>query len=156
MNALVKPFPLENQICFSLYGASMAVGRVYKPLLDKLGITYPQFLVLLALSEHAEMSVGAIARRLGLEASTVTPLLKRLYAKGLVLKARNAANERQVLASLTEEGRRLHGESACLGVALFKASGLPPEALARLNAEIRELRQALDASRAAAAERVSA
>ncbi len=147
MNALVKPFPLEDQICFSLYSASMAVGRVYKPLLDRLGLTYPQFLVLLALSERSEMTVGSIARRLSLEASTVTPLLKRLYARGVVRKQRNAANERQVLVSLTDQGRSLYAESACLGATLLAASGCSPQTLAGLNAEIRALRDALDASR---------
>lgn len=148
MNALVKPFPLEDQICFTLYSASMAVGRVYKPLLDQLGLTYPQFLALLALSEQAEMRVGAIAKRLALEASTVTPLLKRLEARGWVRRERNAANERQVLVSLTDEGRRVHAESACLGAALLAASGHSPQSLTRLNGEIRALRDALDASRA--------
>jgi DNA-binding MarR family transcriptional regulator len=147
MNALVKPFPLDDQICFSLYSASMAVGRVYKPLLDRLGLTYPQFLVLLALSECSEMTVGAVARRLSLEASTVTPPLKRLYARGVVRKRRNAANERQVLVSLTDEGRNLYRESACLGATLLDASGHSPQTLAGLNAEIRALRDALDVSR---------
>jgi len=147
MNAHAS-FPLEDQICFTLYGASMAVGRLYKPLLDRLGVTYPQYLVLRALSERREMSVGAVADRLSLQASTVTPLLKRLYTRGLVLKERNAADERQVLVSLTDEGRRLHEESVCLGAALLSASGLSPETLARLNTEIRTLRQTLDAARA--------
>jgi DNA-binding MarR family transcriptional regulator len=148
MNAPLRPYPLEDQICFTLYSASMAVGRVYKPLLDHLGLTYPQFLAILALSEQTEMSVGAIATRLSLEASTVTPLLKRLEARGLVLRRRNADNERQVLVSLTSEGRRLHAESACLGAALVEASGRAPETLARLNGDVRALRDALDASRA--------
>ena len=152
MNNALRPFPLEDQICFSLYSASMAVGRLYKPLLDKLTLTYPQFLVLLALSERPEMSVGAVARRLSLEASTVTPLLKRLEARGWVRRERNAADERQVLVSLTDEGRRLHGETACLGAALLAASGDSSATLGRLNSEIRALRDALDAKRAEAPE----
>ena len=149
MNAPLRPYPLEEQICFTLYSASMAVGRLYKPLLDQLGLTYPQFLAILALSEQAEMSVGAVAKRLALEASTLTPLLKRLEARGLVRRRRNADNERQVLVSLTAEGRRLHAESACLGAALLEASGHSPQTLARLNGEVRALRDALDARRAA-------
>jgi DNA-binding MarR family transcriptional regulator len=147
MNAPLRPFPLEDQICFTLYSASMAVGRVYKPLLDQLGLTYPQFLAILALSEQPEASVGAIAKRLALEASTMTPLLKRLEARGLVRRRRNVANERQVLVSLTEEGRRLYAESGCLSAALLDASGHSPQSLGRLNGEIRALRDALDASR---------
>jgi len=149
MNAPLRPYPLEDQICFTLYSASMAVGRLYKPLLDQLGLTYPQFLAILALSEQAEMSVGGVAKRLALEASTLTPLLKRLEARGLVRRRRNADNERQVLVSLTAEGRRLHAESACLGAALLEASGHSPQTLARLNGEVRALRDALDARRAA-------
>jgi len=147
MNAPLRPYPLEEQICFTLYSASMAVGRVYKPLLDQLGLTYPQFLAILALSEQPELSVGAIAKRLSLEASTVTPLLKRLETRGLVRRERNIANERQVLVSLTDEGRRLNAESACLGPTLLAASGHSPQSLASLNNHIRALRDALDASR---------
>lgn len=139
---------LEDQLCFTLYSASIAVGRLYKPLLDRLGVTYPQYLVLRSLAEQDAQSVGAIAQRLALEPSTLTPMLKRLEARGLVARRRNAANERQVIVSLTEAGRKLDAESACLGELLLSASARAPAALGRLTGEIRALRDAIDASRA--------
>jgi MarR family transcriptional regulator, organic hydroperoxide resistance regulator len=136
---------LEDQLCFALYSASIAVGRLYKPLLDRLGITYPQYLVLRALGEEDGQTVGGIADRLMLDPSTLTPLLKRLEAHGLVERRRNAANERQVLVSLTEAGRKLNAESACLGALLLSASGAMPQELTQLTGEIRRLREAVDA-----------
>lgn len=144
--------PLDDQLCFALYGASMAVGRTYKPLLDGLGITYPQYLVLAALWERDELSVGAIAERLMLESSTVTPLLKRLAEAGFVRRERNPDNERQVIVRLTEAGRAMRQRTSCLGEALLGASGLMEERLRQLNRDVRALRDALagrerDASR---------
>jgi DNA-binding MarR family transcriptional regulator len=138
---------LEHQLCFALYSASIAVGRLYKPLLDELGVTYPQYLVLRTLAERDGLSVGAIAERLALEPSTLTPLLKRLEARGLVDRRRNASNERQVLVSLTEAGRRLDAESACLGALLLSAAAASPQDLRRLTEEIKALRDAVDANR---------
>ena len=138
---------LEDHLCFALYSASIAVGRLYKPLLDDLGVTYPQYLVLRTLSERDGLTVGAIADRLSLEPSTLTPLLKRLEARGFVDRRRNAANERQVLVTLTQAGRKLDAESACLGALLVSASGAQPQDLARLTKEIRALRDAVDALR---------
>ncbi|TIN14278.1 MAG: MarR family transcriptional regulator, partial [Mesorhizobium sp.] len=80
------PLPLDNQLCFALYATSMAINRTYKPMLDEMGITYPQYLVLNALGEADGMSVGTIARRLALESSTVTPLVKRMEQAGLVTR----------------------------------------------------------------------
>lgn len=142
-DAVPDALTLDDQLCFALYGASMAVGRLYKPLLDRLGITYPQYLVLSALWEMDQQSVGAIAGRLALEASTVTPLLKRLAAAGLVHRVRNPDDERQVIVSLTEVGRSLRSESACLGEALLGTSGFELDRLQRLNAEVRALRDAV-------------
>ena len=138
---------LEDHLCFALYSASIAVGRLYKPLLDDLGVTYPQYLVLRTLSERDGLTVGANADRLSLEPSTLTPLLKRLEARGFVDRRRNAANERQVLVTLTQAGRKLDAESACLGALLVSASGAQPQDLARLTKEIRALRDAVDALR---------
>ena len=101
------PLPLENQLCFSLYAASMAVTRSYKPMLDMLGVTYPQYLVLHALWEMDGRTIGAIADRLSLESSTVTPLVKRLEAAGLALRRRNPQDERQVQVTLTEAGQAI-------------------------------------------------
>ena len=135
--------PLEDQLCFSLYATSMAISRIYKPLLDELGITYPQYLVLSALWEEDGRAVGAIAERLSLESSTITPLVKRLEAAGLVTRARRADDERRVLVSLTERGRSLKDESRCLGETLFERSAMTPVELMGLNRQVLRLRAAL-------------
>lgn len=135
---------LDNQLCFSLYATSMAVSRIYKPLLDRLGITYPQYLVLLALWEEDRLTVGAIATRLGLESSTVTPLVKRLEIAGFVARARSAEDERQVHVGLTEQGAALQEECGCLAEALVARSGLAGKELALLNRDVKALRNALE------------
>ena len=134
---------LDDQLCFSLYGASMAVGRAYKPHLDALGITYPQYLVLGALWERDGESVGAIAERLSLEPSTITPLVKRLAAAGLVTRERNPEDERQVLVRLTEKGRAMQARTGCLAETLIAASGMEIDELRRLTEEVRRLRDAV-------------
>ncbi|WP_420141699.1 MarR family winged helix-turn-helix transcriptional regulator [Sphingomonas sp.] len=140
------PLPLDQQLCFSLYSASMAIGRTYKPLLDRLGLTYPQYLVLHALWEEDGRTVGAIADRLSLESSTVTPLVKRLEAGGLVQRARNPQDERQVQVRLTDRGRTIRDECSCLGETLLKRSGMSPADLGALNDQVRALRTALAAA----------
>jgi len=135
--------PLDSQLCFSLYATSLAVTRTYKPLLDRLGITYPQYLVLLALWEDGKRTVGAIAARLGLDSSTVTPLVKRLEAAGLVTRLRNPQDERQVTVHLTERGSALREDCGCLAAALMERSGMAGERLAALNKDVQALRDAL-------------
>ena len=98
---------LDEQLCFAVYSAGHAFNRVYKPLLDRLGLTYPQYLVMLVLWEQDGMAVKAIGERLQLDSGTLTPLLKRLEAAGLVLRTRNTADERQIQVTLTEAGRAL-------------------------------------------------
>jgi len=140
------PVPLEDQLCYSIYSASMAIQRAYKPLLDELGLTYPQYLVLNVLWRDDQQTVGVIADQLGLESSTLTPLLKRLEGAGLVRRTRNPENERQVLVELTEKGRALRTKAGCLGEALLAASGETAQRLADLNAEVRRLRDAIYAN----------
>lgn len=135
--------PLPDQLCFSLYAASMAIQRVYKPLLDALGFTYPQYLVLHALWESNGRTVGAIAERLTLESSTVTPLVKRLEAAKFVTRERNPDDERQVRVRLTERGRALRRQCGCLAEALLARTSMKPEQLAALNHKIQDLRDAL-------------
>jgi MarR family transcriptional regulator, organic hydroperoxide resistance regulator len=135
--------PLDSQLCFSLYATSMAVNRTYKPLLDRLGITYPQYLVLLALWEEDGRVVGAIGARLGLESSTVTPLVKRLEAAGLVTRTRNPEDERQVQVRLTARGAALQEQCGCLAEALIARSGMAGKRLAALNKDVQALRDAL-------------
>jgi len=134
---------LENLLCFSLYSASMAINRTYKPMLDQLGITYPQYLVLNALWEEDDQTIGSIADRLGLESSTVTPLVKRLEAASLVTRTRHRSDERRVLVALTERGRELEQTSRCLGETLLARSGMKPAELMALNRDVRRLREAL-------------
>lgn len=137
------PPPLDEQLCFALYGASLAVGRAYKPLLDSLGITYPQYLVLAALWEEDGLPVGAIADRLLLDPSTITPLLKRLEAAGFLTRGRNPDNERQVIVRLTAAGQAMRARCTCLGERLVEAAQMPRADLARLTRQVRALRDAL-------------
>jgi MarR family transcriptional regulator, organic hydroperoxide resistance regulator len=135
--------PLDSQLCFSLYGASMAVNRTYKPMLDKMGLTYTQYLVLSTLWEEDGLPISAIADRLSLESSTITPLVKRLEMAGFVTRERNPKDERQVIGTLSSKGRRLNGKTACLTQALLERSGLSPEQLTKLNGQVQKLRDAL-------------
>ena len=140
------PVPLDQQLCYAIYSASIAIQRVYKPLLDELGVTYPQYLVLNVLWREDAQSVGSIAEQLALESSTLTPLLKRLEAAGLVRRVRNPEDERQVVISLTPKGSAIKSKAGCLGEALLAASGESLAQLGELNARVRELRDALYAS----------
>lgn len=139
---MAKPLRLDDHLCFSLYAASMAVNRIYKPLLDQLGLTYPQYLVLTALSEDDGQTVSGIADRLALESSTVTPLVKRLEAAELVTRSRNPKDERQVNVRLTDKGRKLRVEAQCLTDQLLR-SGLKPTQLMMLNEQVADLRDRL-------------
>ncbi|HMN51077.1 MAG TPA: MarR family transcriptional regulator [Xanthobacteraceae bacterium] len=137
------PLPLDEQLCYAIYSAGMAIQRTYKPLLDDLGLTYPQYLVLNVLWREGAQTVGAIAERIGLESSTLTPLLKRLEASKLVERTRNPENERQVVVSVTAKGKALQGKAACLGEALLAASGQSPRELVKLKEEVRRLRDTI-------------
>ncbi|MDQ0305128.1 MarR family winged helix-turn-helix transcriptional regulator [Ancylobacter polymorphus] len=137
------PVPLDDQLCYAIYSVGMAIQRVYKPLLDQLGLTYPQYLVLNVLWREDKLTVGGIAEKLALESSTLTPLLKRLEAGGLLRRTRNPDNERQVVVALTDEGRALKGKAGCLGDALLLASGQSPAHLGAMNRDMRALRDAL-------------
>jgi DNA-binding MarR family transcriptional regulator len=140
------PVSLDKQICFSLYATSMAVTRVYKPMLDAMGITYPQYLVLTVLGEEDGLTIGAIAGRLFLESSTITPPVKRMEQAGLVTRQRNDDDERQVQVHLTAAGRKLLERSNCLGEALLARSGMTVEQIGVLNRKIQSLRDALAAA----------
>ena len=146
MNSMPDPSPsamsLDDHLCFALYSASMAVARLYKPMLDTLGITYPQYLVLNALKDvnPDALTIGGLAARLSLEPSTITPLVKRLEAAGLVSRARNQADEREVRVSLTTAGRDVIGKTACLAEALLAKSGMAMAELGTLRDLVREFR----------------
>jgi len=142
---MTQTIPLEHQLCYSLYSTSLAVSRLYKPLLDGLGITYPQYLVLNTLWEKDGLSISTIAARLDLEPSTITPLVKRLEAASLVRRIRSAEDERSVRVNLTDQGKALSEQSRCLGETLFAKAGMTAKEMIALNQEIRRLRAALTA-----------
>jgi len=140
------PLPLDEQLCFSLYGAGIAMNRAYKPMLDRIGITYPQYLVLQALWEEDGRTVGGLAERLALESSTITPLVKRLEGGGLVRRTRDPVDERQVRVSLTDAGSALRSEGICLAEAIFARTGMDEGAIRRLTRALQALQEALGAT----------
>jgi DNA-binding MarR family transcriptional regulator len=135
--------PLDQQLCFSIYGAGLAITRAYKPLLDQLGLTYPQYLVLHALWEADGRTIGGVAERLALEPSTITPLVKRLEQAGFVQRVRSADDERLVRVNLTPKGAAMRIEAACLGETLFAKAGLTMDQLGDLNRQVQRLRDAV-------------
>jgi DNA-binding MarR family transcriptional regulator len=120
----VSLLKLDNQLCFAVYAAAQAFTATYKPLLQPLGLTYPQYLTMLVLWEEDGLTVSAIGARLGLDSGTLTPLLKRLEAAGFVSRARDAADERQVRIALTPAGRSLKQKAKGIPAKLLCASGL--------------------------------
>ncbi len=138
------PAPLKEQICYTLYATSMAVNRTYKPMLDEMGITYPQYLAINVLGEEDGLTVGVIADRLALESSTVTPLVKRLEQAGLATRQRSQIDERLVQVFLTEAGRAMLARSSCLNRALLERSQMTIAQLGTLNHELQTLRNALN------------
>jgi len=134
---------LDDQLCFSLYGASMAINRAYKPLLDALEITYPQYLVLSTLWEADGQSIGSIAERLGLDSSNVTPLVKRMESAKLLSRTRSPVDERQVVVNLTDLGRDMQARSACLGQTLFTSANMSVEKLIQLNKDVQAFRDSV-------------
>jgi DNA-binding MarR family transcriptional regulator len=127
---------LDRQICFLLYGASRAVTQLYQPLLAPLGITYPQYLVMLVLWEEGVASVGRLSDRLYLDSGTLTPLLKRLEAAGLVRRLRSQSDERVVDIHLTAAGKRLKQSAARVPEALMCRVGLASHELVRVRREL--------------------
>lgn len=136
---------LSDQLCFAVYSAAHAFNRVYKPHLDRMGLTYPQYLAMLVLWDEDGLAVKAIGGRLGLDSGTLTPLLKRLEAAGLVLRARDPADERSVRVSLTDKGRALEKQAEGVPFALGCAMGKSLPEIAGLRREIVILRDALEA-----------
>lgn len=139
---------LENFICFAMYTANHAMNRVYKPLLDELGLTYPQYLVMVALWEEDGQTVGGIGDKLFLESSTLTPLLKRLEAADLIRRERSKEDERVVVIRLSDEGKALKTKAATVPNCIVDATGSEFDQLKRLRAEIIALRDALNKSAA--------
>ena len=137
-----KEIPLEEHLCYSLYSTSIAINRVYKPVLDALGITYPQYLVLCTLWEGDGRTISAIANHLSLEPSTITPLIKRLERSGFVARKRNARDERLVEVFLTQQGKELETRATCLPETFLNRSHWSMDEIRTLNERIRSLRAA--------------
>ena len=136
---------LEDQLCFALYAASRAMTAVYAPMLDALELTYPQYLVLLVLWDHDGERVSHIGDRLQLDSATLTPLLKRLEARGLVERRRSATDERVVEVFLTAEGKRLRRRATAIPPCVLEKSGLTLRELGELRATLQELTRRLRA-----------
>ena len=134
---------LSDQLCFALYSTSLAMTKVYKPLLAKLGVTYPQYLVLLVLWENNGLVVSTIGERLYLDSGTLTPLLKRLEAGGLITRQRDAADERRVRIHLTAAGSAMKAEAAIIPGCIAAYSERDIHDLFSLNQEIKKFRQQL-------------
>ncbi|UXY24553.1 MarR family transcriptional regulator [Streptomyces cynarae] len=139
---------LDDQLCFALYAAQRAVTAAYRPLLEDLGLTYPQYLVLLVLWERGETTVKELAAALRLDYGTVSPLLKRLQAAGLVRRERSARDERSVLVAVTARGEELRERAARVPGALLTATGLDGPGMARLREELLRLAERAEAAAA--------
>ena len=134
---------LDHQLCFALYSTSLAMTKLYKPLLDELGLTYPQYLVLLALWESDAQTVSSLGARLGLDSGTLTPLLKRLESAQLVTRQRDAQDERRVLVSLTLAGKKLQKPAARIPACLIQSVPCELSDIAELTQRIQQLRSQL-------------
>jgi len=135
---------LDHQLCFALYSASLAMTKLYKPLLAPLGLTYPQYLVMLVLWEGDGQTVSQVGERLALDSGTLTPLLKRLEVAGLVQRLRDAADERRVLLQLTPPGRALKARALAVPPKVAQASGCELSELSALTARLHALRQQIN------------
>ncbi|EPG64972.1 MarR family winged helix-turn-helix transcriptional regulator [Leptospira wolffii] len=130
---------LENQICFPLYASSRAVTALYRPLLEELDITYPQYLVLLVLWEKDGITLKEIGDRLFLDSGTLTPLLKKMETLGLLTRERSENDERSLVVRLSQKARNLKKKAVCIPERLMEASGLSQERVTRLKKDIDEL-----------------
>jgi MarR family transcriptional regulator, organic hydroperoxide resistance regulator len=139
-----QPLRLDNQICFAVYSATHAFNRVYKPLLDRLGLTYPQYLVMLVLWERDGVPLKDIGERLFLDSGTLTPLLKRLEAALLIKRTRSTEDERQVLINLTPQGLALKEKARALPQSILAASACSVDELIAIKNEIVALRDRLN------------
>lgn len=131
---------LDHQLCFALYSSSLLMTKLYKPVLGALGLTYPQYLVLIVLWETDAISVGKLGTRLFLDSGTLTPLLKRMEAGGLLSRARAADDERRVIVTLTAVGRALRRKAAHVPTEVACATGCELTELAELTAQLQSLR----------------
>jgi len=137
---------LDEMLCFLVYSAGSAFNRVYRKPLENLGLTYPQYLVMLALWAQDGVTVGRIGEQLGLDTGTLTPLLKRLEALGLLARERSSHDERRVIVTLTDTGRALHARARDVKACISEAVDLSPEDAALLMQRLKVLRAHLEAA----------
>ncbi len=137
------PLHLDNQLCFAVYSTAHAFQRLYKPILDRIGLTYPQYITLITLWERDNVPVKTLGERLQLDSGTLTPLLKRLEAAGLVERRRNPDDERQVHIRLTAKGRALRIEACAIPPQISAVVGRDPQRPARLMQDLLALRKDL-------------
>lgn len=135
---------IDQMLCFAVYAAGHAFTRFYKPRLEALDLTYPQYLAFLVLWERDDISVKALGERLFLDSGTITPLIKRLEARGLVTRRRDEDDERQVRITLTAEGRALKAKAEAVPLAVIEGTGLTQESADALRMELLALRERLD------------
>lgn len=150
MHSEPAPFPpsppalqLDHQVCFALYSASLAMTKLYKPLLEQIGLTYPQYLVMLVLWEGDGLGVSELGERLFLDSGTLTPLLKRLEAAGLLGRLRDVDDERRVRISLTAAGRALRSEAERIPACVLQRSQCSLDELGALTGQLKSLRERL-------------
>ncbi|MBK5007555.1 MarR family winged helix-turn-helix transcriptional regulator [Pseudomonas sp. S32] len=137
---------LDNQVCFALHSTSLLMTKVYKPLLQALNLTYPQYLAMLVLWEHDGLTVGEISQHLLTDPGSLTPLLKRLESEGLLKRTRSREDERVVMVQLTDKGRALQEQAKEVPQRILEASGRTPEGLQQLQQDLLELRDRLHKS----------
>jgi DNA-binding MarR family transcriptional regulator len=135
---------LDEQLCFALYSTSLAMMRVYRGVLPQLGLTYPQYLVMMVLWEQDQLTVSDIGVHLFLDSATLTPLLKRMEAQGLVQRNRARSDERQVIISLTDDGKALKQKAANVMAAVFRATKCSADEAETLRSQLVELRNNLN------------
>jgi len=138
------PLAVEDLLCFGVYSLTHAFNRVYKPLLAPLGLTYPQYLVMLALWVEDDQTIGRLGERLTLESNTLTPLIKRLEAAGHLLRSRDTTDERQVRVRLTEQGSELRHLARGIPACILEATQMSLEQALELHSKITELRKSLE------------
>ena len=137
---------LDNQLCFALHSTSLLMTKVYKPLLQAIGLTYPQYLAMMALWEEDELTVSEISSRLLTDPGSMTPLLKRLEAEGLLSRTRSREDERVVVVKLTDAGRALQEKAKDVPQCILGASGMALEQLRKLQGDLIALRANLQTS----------
>ena len=140
------PLDLDRQVCFPLYAASNLLNRLYRPILADLGLTYPQYLVMLVLWQQTPQTVGALGEMLYLDSGTLTPLLKRMETAGLVSRTRDAEDERRVLIGLTDKGRALRSAAENVPAALAAGLNIDEGSVLELRQQVRQLVAALHGS----------